>query len=212
MRTRKKTINPAKKSAPMKKVAPVDKSKKVRVVDNPGDIGKIKDITVDSHDLDKQDGKDVGSETEYKSILLALKLKNEEQQAEIERLKKDNSGGVSKEELEGIEAAVEAKLSRRLDAGFQAAEDRQNLCLSIFSRKIDRLFKDGEFRFQGDRRFYKVLEEVKDSLEESYFHLRKDLPSDSQGLGTIQGSGRENSGRGGQSDYRSGVQARLEVN
>ena len=180
MRTRKKTINPAKKSAPTKKVAPVDKSKKVRVVDNPGDISKIKDITVDSHELDKQDGKDVGSETEYKSILLGLKLKNEEQQAEIERLKKDNSGGVSKEELEGIEAAVEAKLSRRLDAGFQAAEDRQNFCLSIFSQKIDRAFKDGEFRFQGDRRFYKVLEEVKDSLEESYFHLMKDLPSDSK--------------------------------
>ena len=114
----------------------------------------------------------VKTETEYKSILLALKLKNEEQQAEIERLKKDNSGGVSKEELEGIEAAVEAKLSRRLDAGFQAAEDRQNLCLSIFSRKIDRPLKDGEFRLQGDRRFHKVLEEVKDSLE--------DLPSDSK--------------------------------
>ena len=78
MRTRKKTINPAKKSAPTKKVAPVDKSKKVRVVDNPGDISKIKDITVDSHDLDKQDGKYVESETEYKSILLSLKLNNEE--------------------------------------------------------------------------------------------------------------------------------------
>ena len=98
----------------------------------------------------------------------------------INPAKKDNSGGVSKEELEGIEAAVEAKLSRRLDAGFQAAEDRQNFCLSIFSQKIDRAFKDGEFRFQGDRRFYKVLEEVKDSLEESYFHLMKDLPSDSK--------------------------------
>ena len=107
----------------------MDKSKKVRVVDNPGDISEIKDITADSHDLDKQVDKDVESETEYKSILLALKLKNEEQQAEIERLKKDNSGGVSKEELEGIEAAVE---------------------------------------------------EVKDSLEESYFHLMKDLPSDSK--------------------------------
>ena len=116
----------------------MDKSKKVRVVDNPGDISEIKDITADSHDLDKQVDKDVESETEYKSILLALKLKNEEQQAEIEMLKKENSGGVSKEELGGIEAAVEAKISRRLDAGFQAAKDRQNLCLSIFIQKIER--------------------------------------------------------------------------
>ena len=75
---------------------------------------------------------------------------------------------------------MEAKLSRRLEAGLQAAEDRQNLCFSIFSRKIDKPLQDSEYKFQGDRRFHKVLEEIKDSLEESFFHLRKDLPSDSK--------------------------------
>ena len=45
--------------------------------------------------------------------------------------------------------------------------DRTCVSASSFRR-----LKDGEFRFQSDRRFHKVLEEVKDSLE--------DLPSDSK--------------------------------
>ena len=118
--SKKKAATPAKK-----------KLSKVRVVDDPA---LKKDLN--SEDIVADD-----SGAQYKSHLLALKLQAEEQQAEIERLKQVKSDGISKEDLETIEAGVEARLRKKLEEEFQAAEDRQTLCLSIFSHKIDKPFK-----------------------------------------------------------------------
>ena len=166
MRTRSKAANKSKDSTLGKK----NGKAKVRVLDNSGQVDKAKKdvspkvVVNNTDEIVVLDSVDNGSNTEYefKSHLLALKLQAEEQQAEIARLKRGGSTGISKEDLEKIEAGVEARLRTKLEAEFQATEDRQNLCLSIFSRKVDKPFK--EFKFNSDKRFYGVLQEIKDSL------------------------------------------------
>ena len=82
----------------------------------------------------------------------------------------------SRKSWEGLRLQWRPRSAEGLTQAFRLPRtDRTCVSASSFRR-----LKDGEFRFQSDRRFHKVLEEVKDSLEESYFHLRKDLPSNSK--------------------------------